>query len=377
MKFTVDQQCPETGARAGRLDLAHATGIPTPAFMPVGTQGTVKAMSQQELAEIGFRIILGNTYHLSLRPGHEAIARMGGLHGFISWDGAMLTDSGGYQVFSLSDLNKITDDGVTFKSHLDGSLHHFTPERSIEVQHGLGADIIMAFDHCPPYPCPRNQVAIATDRTHRWAARCLAYHQEAGETDRQNLFGICQGGAFEDLRAQSAQAISAMDFPGIAVGGVSVGEPTDLMRAAVEWSVPHLPQDRPRYLMGVGTPQDIVESVARGIDLFDCVLPTRLGRNGSIYTSLGRINIKGNRYAEDTGPVDPNCDCMVCRRYSAAYLRHLYKTGEILGCRLATYHNLAFYANLMRQIRAAIAEGSFNKFRKAFLTANSSENKVK
>ena len=343
--------------------------------MPVGTQGTVKAMSQPELYdELGFRIILGNTYHLSLRPGSHAVERMGGLHKFIAWEGAMLTDSGGYQVFSLSDMNKISEDGVTFKSHLDGSMHHFTPERSLEVQHGLGADIIMAFDQCPPYPCPRDQVAIATERTHRWAKRCVDYHAEAGDAATQSLFGICQGGAFEDLRVASAQYISSLDFPGIAIGGVSVGEPTDLMRAAVEWSIPHIPEDRPRYLMGVGTPTDIVEAVASGVDMFDCVLPTRLGRNGSIYTSLGRVNIKGSRFAEDTGPVDPNCDCAVCRRYSAAYLRHLYKTGEILGCRLATYHNLAFYANLMRQIRSAISNGTFEIFRKQWHSANRTDN---
>lgn len=343
--------------------------------MPVGTQGTVKAMSQPELFdELGFRIILGNTYHLNLRPGPEAVKRMGGLHRFIAWDGAMLTDSGGYQVFSLSDLNKITDDGVTFKSHLDGSMHHFSPERSIEIQHCLGADIIMAFDQCPPYPCTRDKVAEASERTHRWAERSLAYHMENGDPEQQNLFGICQGSTYEDLRIESAQQIASLGFAGFAVGGVSVGEPTEMMRSAVEWSVPHLPDDRPRYLMGVGTPLDLVESVAQGIDMFDCVLPTRLGRNGSIYTSNGRINIKGSRYAEDTSPVDPNCACAVCRRYSAAYLRHLYKTNEILGCRLATYHNLAFYASLMQKIRESIDHGSFSAFQRDFVYRNSSQN---
>jgi len=332
-------------------------------------------MSQTELYdELGFRIILGNTYHLSLRPGHELVHRLGGLQRYIGWDGAMLTDSGGYQVFSLNDLNKITEDGVTFKSHLDGSMHHFSPERSIEVQHGLGADIIMAFDQCPPHPCEREKVAEATSRTYRWAQRCEAYHGELGDESKQSLFGICQGGSHEDLRIESAQQIGAMSFPGIAIGGVSVGEPTEMMRAAVEWCVPHLPVEKPRYLMGVGTPNDIVESVARGIDMFDCVLPTRLGRNGSIYTSLGRINIKGSKYAEETGPVDPNCTCAVCKRYSAAYLRHLYKCNEILGCRLATYHNLAFYANLMHQIRQSLEEGSFCAFQKNFIYRNSSEN---
>jgi queuine tRNA-ribosyltransferase len=342
--------------------------------MPVGTQGTVKAMSQPELYdELGFRIILGNTYHLSLRPGHELVNRMGGLQKYIAWNGAMLTDSGGYQVFSLSDLNKITEDGVTFKSHLDGSMHHFSPERSIEVQHGLGADIIMAFDQCPPYPCTRDKVIEATERTFRWAKRCETYHNECGDASMQSLFGIVQGGIYEDLRVQSAQQIGSLGFPGVAIGGVSVGEPTDMMRAAVEWAVPHLPGEKPRYLMGIGTPSDIVESVARGIDMFDCVLPTRLGRNGSIYTSIGRINIKGSKYAEDSGPIDPNCSCAVCRRYSAAYLRHLYKCNEILGCRLATYHNLAFYANLMRQIRLNLEQGTFDSFQKNWKYANSSE----
>lgn len=324
-------------------------------------------MSQTELYdELGFRIILGNTYHLYLRPGHELVQRAGGLHRFIAWDGAMLTDSGGYQVFSLNDLNKITEDGVTFKSHLDGSLHHFTPERSVEVQHALGADIMMAFDQCPPYPCPREQVEIATQRTHRWAESSLKFHEEHGDSAKQSLFGICQGGTFEDLRVESAQFISTLNFAGIAVGGVSVGEPTELMRQAVAWSTPNLPEQKPRYLMGVGTPEDIVESVAMGIDLFDCVLPTRLGRTGTLFTSQGRINIKGARFAEGFGPVDPACGCAVCRRYSAAYLRHLYKANEILGSRLATYHNLAFYANLMSAIRDHIEQGTFSTFLRSF-----------
>jgi len=364
VRFEVTHRSQDTRARAGVLFLPHAPdGIETPCFMPVGTQGTVKAMSQTELYdELGFRIILGNTYHLYLRPGHELVQRSGGLHNFVSWQGAMLTDSGGYQVFSLNELNKITDEGVTFKSHLDGSLHHFTPERSIEVQHGLGADIIMAFDECPPYPCQRDQVAVATERTHRWAERSAAYHHEHGDLDKQSLFGICQGGTYEDLRRESAEFMASLDLPGIAVGGVSVGEPTELMRAAVNWSVPYLPHEKPRYLMGVGTPDDIVQSVASGIDLFDCVLPTRLGRTGTLYTSQGRINIKGARFAEEFGPVDPACDCAVCRRYSAAYLRHLYKSNEILGSRLATYHNLAFYARLMRTIRERIRAGTYGEF---------------
>jgi queuine tRNA-ribosyltransferase len=329
--------------------------------MPVGTRGTVKAMTQEEVAALGFPIILGNTYHLYLRPGHELVRRAGGLHKFIAWDGAMLTDSGGFQVFSLQELRKITEDGVAFKSHLDGSEHFFSPERSLEVQHALGADIIMAFDECPPYPCSYDDTRTATERTHRWLVRCRTYHQ-AQDTD-QLLFGIAQGGVYEDLRRESAQFVAAMDTPGIAVGGVSVGEPPDLMQAAVGWSIPHLPDHKPRYLMGVGTPRDILDAVGQGIDMFDCVLPTRLGRNGTLYTTDGRINIKGSRYTEDFGPVDADCPCAVCRRYSAAYLRHLYKCDEILASRLATYHNLAYYARLMEGIRQALDEDRYVAFR--------------
>lgn len=342
--------------------------------MPVGTRGTVKAMTQEEVWELGFRLILGNTYHLYLRPGHELIRRAGGLHSFIAWDGAMLTDSGGFQVFSLQELRKITDEGVAFKSHLDGSEHFFSPERSIEVQHALGSDIIMAFDECPPYPCSWTDTRSATERTHRWLDRCVRYHDDQGS--RQLLFGIAQGGTYEDLRRESAERVSSLGTPGVAVGGVSVGEPPDLMLAAVGWSVPYIPQDRPRYLMGVGTPQDIVRAVGQGIDMFDCVLPTRLGRNGTLYTKTGRINIKGSRFTEEFGPVDPECGCAVCRRYSAAYLRHLYKCDEILASRLATYHNLAHYAELMRDIRQAIDEDCYAAFERETLArygANSAE----
>jgi len=372
LKFQLLKVCPDTRARAGLLTLPHTPeGIETPCFMPVGTQGTVKSMSQSQLFdEIGYRIILGNTYHLYLRPGHDRISRLGGLHKFISWKGSMLTDSGGFQVFSMNDLNRVTEDGVTFKSHVDGSMHHFTPEHSIKVQHSLGADIIMAFDECPAYPATKGVVASATNRTHRWADRCLNYHQDNGDLELQSLFGICQGGSFEDLRVESAQEIASRDFPGIAIGGVSVGEPTDLMRLAVDWSIPHLPTDRPRYLMGVGTPEDLIASVEQGIDMFDCVLPTRSGRTGTLYTSVGKINIKGLRFAEDEGPVDPHCDCAVCRQYSAAYLRHLYRTKETLGGILATYHNLAFYKNLMRQIRESILDGTFLQQKDQFIRNN-------
>lgn len=329
--------------------------------MPVGTRGTVKAMTQEELRDLDFRIVLGNTYHLFLRPGHELIQRAGGLHRFISWDAAMLTDSGGFQVFSLQDLRSITEEGVTFKSHLDGTLHLFTPERAIEIQHALGADIIMAFDECPPYPASHEAVNVATERTHRWLGRCVDYHL-AADTG-QLLFGIVQGGTYPDLRAKSAQAVASYDLPGFAIGGVSVGEPAELMQEAVTSTIPFLPEERPRYLMGVGTPQDILNAVAEGVDMFDCVLPTRLGRNGTLYTERGRINIKVKRYAEESGPVDPDCSCAVCRRYSAAYIRHLYRSGEILASRLATYHNLAHYSTLMRRIRDAIAADDFADFR--------------
>ena len=334
--------------------------------MPVGTKATVKAMTQDELVELGFDIILGNTYHLYLRPGHELIQRAGGLHRFISWGGAMLTDSGGYQVFSLKDLRKITDDGVAFRSIYDGSKHFFSPEHSLNVQHALGADIIMAFDECPPYPCTHEDTKVATDRTHRWLDRCVTHH--ANSESEQYLFGIAQGGVYEDLRRESAEYISASNTPGVAIGGVSVGEPPDLMIAAVAWSIPFIPIEKPRYLMGVGTPQDLLNAVGEGVDMFDCVLPTRLGRTGSMYTAKGRVNIKGSRFTEDFGPVDPDCLCAVCRKYSAAYIKHLYKSNEILASRLATYHNLAHYSKLMADIRTAIEMDNYTDFKLARLS---------
>jgi len=330
--------------------------------MPVGTQGTVKAMSQEELSEMGFRLILGNTYHLYLRPGHELIRLAGGLHRFINWNGAILTDSGGFQVFSLEHIRKIGEDGVLFRSYVDGSYHEFTPERVMEIQSALGADIVMAFDECAPYPCEKDYAAAAMNRTHEWAKRSLA-----ARDPRQAFFGIVQGSVYEDLRRESAEFVASLDTDGIAVGGVSVGEGKELMMKAVEWSVPYLPDNKPRYLMGVGTPEDLIDSVIRGIDMFDCVLPTRLGRNGSLYTTYGRINIKNNRFIDDFSPVDPECDCWACRNYSAAYLRHLYKCDEILASRLATYHNLYFYARLMEKIREAIDQGRLTEFRKEFL----------
>lgn len=363
INFDILSTDPGTRARRGRLQLGHGT-VETPVFMPVGTQGTVKAVSQEELAEMGFGIILGNTYHLYLRPGHELIASIGGLHKFINWNGNILTDSGGFQVFSLEHIRKIGEDGVVFRSYVDGSYHEFTPERVMEVQSAIGADIVMAFDECAPYPCDKDYAAGAMNRTHEWAKRSLASRDPS-----QAFFGIVQGSVYPDLRAESAEFIASLDTDGIAIGGVSVGEGKELMMKAVEWTVPHLPEAKPRYLMGVGTPEDLIDSVMRGIDMFDCVLPTRLGRNGSLYTSQGRINIKNNRFISDFSPVDPECDCWACRNYSAAYLRHLYKCDEILASRLATYHNLYFYARLMERIRQAIDEGRLTEFRKEFLAS--------
>ncbi len=330
--------------------------------MPVGTQGTVKAISQEELVDMGFEIILGNTYHLYLRPGHELIKSAGHLHKFINWNRNILTDSGGFQVFSLEHIRKIGEDGVVFRSYVDGSYHEFTPERVMEIQSALGSDIVMAFDECAPYPCTEDYAREAMIRTHEWAKRSLDSHDP-----NQAFFGIVQGSVYPELRQESAKFIASLGTDGIAIGGVSVGEGKELMMNAVDWAVPHLPEHKPRYLMGVGTPEDIIDAVVRGIDMFDCVLPTRLGRNGSIYTSQGRINIKNNKFIDDFSPVDPECDCWCCRNYSAAYLRHLYKCDEILASRLATYHNLYFYRTLMIDIRQAIENNRLTEYRKEFL----------
>lgn len=367
MQFEITKKSSETSARLGVLRTRHGD-VETPVFMPVGTQGTVKAMTQEELREIGFRIILGNTYHLYLRPGHELIREAGGLHRFMSWDRAILTDSGGFQVFSLADLRHIGDDGVIFKSYVDGSEHIFTPERVLEIEGAIGADIAMAFDECPPYPCTWEYARDATRRTHEWAVRC-----KASVVEGQALFGIVQGSVYRDLREWSAEFISSLDLPGNAIGGVSVGEPKPEMHKVVEWTAPLLPESKPRYLMGVGTPVDIIDFVMLGIDMFDCVLPTRLGRNGSMYTSYGRINIKNARFTDDFSPLDPECDCQVCRNYTRAYIRHLYKSEEILAARLATYHNLYFYQRVIRGIRAAIASDSLVAFRRDFLAKYSAE----
>jgi len=357
--FTLLRTDSDSRARRGELRLPRAT-VQTPAFMPVGTQGTVKAMTFEEVAELGYRLILGNTFHLYLRPGSERVARFGGLPAFVGWDGAMLTDSGGYQVFSLKELRKITEEGVRFRSPLDGSSHLFTPERVIEIEHELGADIIMAFDECPPYPATWDYAKASMDRTHRWLERCRVRHDQLGGSSSGHLlFGIVQGGVYDDLRLESAREVTGMDFPGVAIGGVSVGEPPAEMRRITALVAPHLPVDRPRYLMGVGMPEDIVDAVAEGIDLFDCVLPTRMARNGTLFTSQGRVHVRNARWADEEGPIDPECGCRTCARHSAAYLRHLHRCDEILYSRLATYHNLAFYARLMDRLRQAIDRGDF------------------
>lgn len=355
-------------ARAGKLTLPGAKGqsheILTPMFMPVGTVGSVKAMTTRELREIGAQIILGNTYHLYLRPGHQRVERLGELHRFMNWDGPILTDSGGFQVFSLSGLNKIDDEGVTFQSHIDGSYHRFTPELSMEIQRALASDIVMAFDECPPFPATPEQVQAAMRRTVRWAERGLRVSLKA----HQNRFGIVQGGLFEELRVQSAREITSLPFDGFAIGGLSIGETPDLMQKMAAFTAPLLPQDKPRYLMGVGRPEDLVEGVRAGIDLFDCVMPTRNARNGQLFTSQGKINIKNAKYAEDPSPLDPECPCEACTQYSRAYLRHLFVAGEMLSARLNTLHNLSYYIRLMGQMREAILENRFDDWTKSFYT---------
>ncbi|MBP2649539.1 MAG: tRNA guanosine(34) transglycosylase Tgt [Firmicutes bacterium] len=360
--YELIKRCSKTGARAGRLHTPHGV-FDTPIFMPVGTQATVKAMSPHELEEMGAGIILSNTYHLFLRPGHELVAEAGGLHSFMNWHKGILTDSGGFQVFSLGPLRKITEEGVTFRSHIDGSKQFLSPERATEVQMALGADIIMAFDECVPYPADFEYAKASTERTTRWAERCLKAHTRR---DDQALFGIVQGGMYKELRTMSAHDLVAMDFPGYAIGGLSVGEPKSLMYEMLEHTVPELPENKARYLMGVGTPDCLVEGVLRGIDMFDCVFPTRVARNGTAMTGKGRLVIKNAEYARDFRPIDEKCDCYACRNFSRAYIRHLLKTEEIFGLRLTTMHNLHFLINFMKQMRTAIIEDNFPAFRDEF-----------
>jgi len=355
-RFEVLQRDSATGARRGLLHTAHGV-VETPVFMPVGTAGAVKALPHEWLEELDARIILANTYHLYLRPGHERIDRLGGLHRFMSWPRAILTDSGGYQVFSHRELRRLSEVGVEFRSHLDGSRHSLTPESVVDIQRALAPDILMVLDECTQYPVSRAEAESSMELSMRWAARGRARWGGGGGA----LFGIVQGGMYPDLRRRSVEALGALDFPGLAVGGLSVGEPKDLMFEILEAVVPLLPSDRPRYLMGVGTPRDIVRAVSLGVDMFDCVLPTRNARNGCLFTSEGRLMIKNAVYADDSGPPDPACGCRVCRRYSRAYLRHLYHAGEHHAAILNTFHNVAFYLDMMRQIRDAIGLNCYGK----------------
>ena len=356
------------GARRGVLQTAHGA-IETPVFMPVGTQGAVKALTTQHLDEIGASIILGNTYHLMLRPGDDLIARRGGLHKFIGWNKPILTDSGGYQVFSLAERRKINENGVEFRSHLDGTPYLLTPERAVDIQANLGADISMVLDECPALPSTAEIIDGSLELTFRWARRCrdqFLRKKNSPDPFFQAQFGIVQGGTFPELRRKSAELTVSIGFEGYAIGGLSVGEPNQTMNDVVAHTTPHLPANQPRYLMGVGTPLDIVEAVARGVDMFDCVLPTRNARNGQLLTSEGAINIKNAQYAEDDGPADPACSCYTCRNFSRAYLRHLYMAGEMTGGTLNTLHNLSFYLDTMRRIREAISFGRFEEFRQGF-----------
>lgn len=365
VRYELKHICRQTGARAGVVHTPHGS-FETPAFMPVGTQATVKGLSPEEVKQTGAGILLSNTYHLWMRPGHELIRRAGGLHRFMNWDGAILTDSGGFQVFSFSDSRRITDEGVRFKSHIDGSRHLLTPELSMDIQHCLGSDIMMAFDECAPYPADPTYVRESLSRTTRWLERCVTRHANAPEHQKQALFGIIQGGMYADLRRQSAGEILQFDLPGYAIGGLSVGEPGELMYEMLEAVTPLMPAGKPRYLMGVGSPDYLIEGAIRGIDMFDCVLPTRLGRNGAAITARGRIIIRDKQYAEDFTPLDPDCDCYVCRNYTRGYIRHLIKANEIFGLRLTSYHNVYFLMHLMEQIRAAIYENRLGDFRDAF-----------
>ncbi len=370
VRFELEAQDPASGARAGRLHTPHGV-VETPVFMPVATRATVKTMTQQELLVLDAQLLLANAYHLYLRPGHELIDRAGGLHAFMGWPRPLLTDSGGFQIFSLSAMNRVSEAGVRFQSHLDGSFHLFTPERVMEIEHGLGADLIMPLDECLPYPTPRPQAEASVERTLRWLERCRQRHDElcAARTHRPApaLFGIVQGSVYPELRRRCAQRLAGLDLPGYAVGGLAVGESRAEMLAALEPSLGELPGDRPRYLMGVGLPEDLVDAVGLGVDMFDCVVPTRNARNGTAFTRHGRVRLKNAALAESRAPLDPECACPTCRHYSRAYLRHLFQTDEILGMRLATYHNLHFFLDLMRQMRRAIVQGCFAAWRRQFV----------
>jgi queuine tRNA-ribosyltransferase len=362
IRYELIKECKQSGARLGKLHTPHGV-IDTPIFMPVGTQATVKAMTPEELKDMEAQIILSNTYHLYLRPGHDLVKEAGGLHKFMNWDRPILTDSGGFQVFSLGDLRKITEEGVEFQSHIDGSKHFLSPEKVMEIENALGADIIMAFDECAPFPAEHDYVKKSLERTTRWAVRCKEAHTN---TEHQALFGIVQGGMYKDLREQSARELVALDFPGYSIGGLSVGEPKDLMYEVLDYTTPLLPKDKPRYLMGVGSPDALLEGVIRGIDMFDCVLPTRIARNGTAMTSVGKVAIKNAKYTRDFTPLDPECECYCCKNYTKAYLRHLYKADEILSSRLMSTHNLFFLIDLMKKVRVAIMEDRLLDFKEEF-----------
>lgn len=362
ISFELLKEDKDTKARLGIIHTPHGD-IETPIFMPVGTKATVKSMTPEELKDINAQIILSNTYHLYLRPGHDLIKEAGGLHKFMHWDRPILTDSGGFQVFSLGDLRTISEKGVEFRSFIDGSKHFISPEKSIEIQNALGSDIMMAFDECAPYPADHDYVKKSLERTTRWAKRCKDANANPAT---QSIFGIIQGGVYRDLREQSAREITDLDFPGYAVGGLSVGEPAELMYEVLDYTVPLMPKDKPRYNMGVGSPDYLFESVIRGIDMADCVLPTRIARNGTFFTSHGKLTIKNAKHERDFTPIDPECDCYACKNYSKAYIRHLFKSDEILGARLATTHNLHFLIKLMENIRQAIREDRLLQYREEF-----------
>lgn len=362
IKFELLKEAKDSKARLGKLHTPHGV-VETPIFMPVGTRGTVKAMTPEEVRDLGAQIILSNTYHLYLKPGHELIKEAGGLHKFMNWNGPILTDSGGFQVFSLGDLRKIKEEGVEFRSHIDGSTHFISPEKSIEIQNALGSDIMMSFDECTPYPASYEYSKESMERTTRWAKRCKDYHKN---WDSQGLFGIVQGGMYKDLREKSAKDLVELDFPGYAVGGLSVGEPKELMCEILEHTTPFLPRNKPRYLMGVGTPDYLFEAVERGIDMADCVLPTRIARNGTVLTSSGKLVIRNAKYSKDFSKLDSECSCYTCSNYSRAYIRHLFNVNEILGARLATIHNLHFLIDLMENIRKSIKEDRFMEYKSEF-----------
>ncbi|RSL34400.1 tRNA guanosine(34) transglycosylase Tgt [Salibacterium salarium] len=360
--YELIKTCKQSGARLGKIHTPHGS-IDTPIFMPVGTLATVKTLSPDELDEMAAQVILSNTYHLWLRPGEDIVQEAGGLHSFMNWDKPILTDSGGYQVFSLSDLRNIKEEGVHFRNHISGEKLFLSPEKAMTIQNALGPDMMMAFDECPPYPAEEEYMKASVERTSRWAERCLEAHQRPSD---QALFGIVQGGEYEYLRKQSANDLISLDFPGYAIGGLSVGEPKDVMNHVLDFTTPLLPKDKPRYLMGVGSADSLIDGAIRGVDMFDCVLPTRIARNGACMTSNGRLVVRNAAYARDFKPIDENCNCYTCRNYSRAYIRHLVKSNETFGFRLTSYHNLYFLLNLMKQVREAILEDRLLDFREAF-----------